>query len=333
MKNKAVILRNRPKGMVNEDDFQFRDIGINNLDDGEVLIQNLYLSVDPYMRGRMNEDKSYIEPFKIHQPINGRVIGEIVKSNSTRFQKGDKVFGILDWAEYVVTNDRVIDKIDEDVNSLLSYFHILGMPGLTAYLGLTKIGEPKRGETIIVSGAGGAVGMIVGQLAKIFGCKVVGITGSNEKKKYLINHLKFDNVINYRETKNLKEKLREVCPTGVDIYFDNVGGYISDEVYLQMNFYGRIVLCGQISQYNNTELEFGKRVFPHFLTRSVKLQGFILKDFKQNFEEASNELRDLYNKDKLQHKEHIYVGLENTPKAIIGLFNGENLGKSVVKVH
>lgn len=331
LENRTIILKSRPKGMVSEDNFRMIDLHVKDLSIGEVLIKMLYLSVDPYMRGRMNDTKSYITPFELGKPLKGRVIGEVVDTKSALFEKGDKITGMLDWADYSIANESEIEKIDETIKPITSILHVLGMTGMTAYVGLLKIGDPKFGETIVVSSAGGAVGMLVGQIGKIFGCKIIGITGSENKVEYLRRDLKFDYVINYKQTENLDELIQRLCPEGVDIYFDNVGGPISDSIYSQMNFHGRIVLCGQISQYNNAEIEFGPRHYSHFLTRSVKLQGFIVGDYKEHFSEARTNLLKWLNEDKIVQKEYFVHGLENAPKGLIGLFNGKNFGKTLIK--
>lgn len=219
--------------MITDDNFEIKHLELPELKDGEVRIKTLYLSVDPYMRGRMNVAKSYIEPYELNQPINGRVIGEVISSRSFNLKVGDKVFGILDFGEFVQAVDSELEKIsDDDIQPITAFLHVLGMPGMTAYLGFSKIGEPRAQETVVVSGAGGAVGMIVGQLAKIYGCRVIGITGSEHKRTYLLDELGFDAVINYKQTESLEEELRRLAPEGVDIYYDNVGGDISDIVYL-----------------------------------------------------------------------------------------------------
>ncbi|WP_096200106.1 NADP-dependent oxidoreductase [Bacillus sp. FJAT-45350] len=330
--NRQILLASRPKEMIQLQNFEITNTVITSIQKEQVLVKSLYLSIDPYMRGRMNNEKSYIAPFNIGEPLKGRVIGEVVKSNLQTFKVGDLVTGMLDWADYTLANEEELKKLEDDIQPITTHLHILGMPGLTAYFGLTKIGKPRKNETFVVSGAGGAVGMIVGQLAKLYGCKVVGITGSEYKKRYLKEVLHFDHVINYK-IDNLKKELKKVSPDGVDIYFDNVGGEISDVVCLQMNFHGRVVLCGQISQYNNGTIEFGPRLFPYFLTRSIKLGAFILRDYNSEFVTAKRELLEWFNEGKLLHKEHLIEGLENAPNALIGLFQGDNIGKMLVSVN
>lgn len=318
--------------MVCAENFRMIDSPVYIFSMGEVLVKALYLSVDPYMRGRMNDAKSYIPQFELGKPLKGRVIGEVVETKSLLFEKGDLVTGMLDWAEYSIANENQIEKIDSNINPITLVLHELGMTGLTAYIGLLKIGELKPGETIVVSSAGGAVGMLVGQIAKIYNCKIIGITGSEKKKGYLQKELKFDHVINYNQTENLASEIQNLCSEGIDLYFDNVGGTISDVIYSNMNFHGRIVLCGQISQYNNTEVELAPRLYPYFLTRSIKLQGFIVGDYKAYFSEARTNILTWLNANKIVHKEYIVNGLENAPNGLIGLFNGENIGKTLVKI-
>lgn len=329
--NRQILLANRPKGLPDESTFKLIETTIPELGEGEVLVETHYLSVDPYMRGRMRDAKSYAEPFKVGEPLTARVVGKVIESRDSRFAEGDYVRGTLDWADFTVTNGDALEKINPEV-PITTYLHVLGMTGMTAYFGLLDIGQPKEGETVVVSGAAGAVGMVVGQIAKLKGCRVVGIAGSDEKVKFLKNELGFDEVINYKTTTNLKEDLRKACPNGIDVYFDNVGGEISDTVFFQLNFHARVALCGQIAHYNATEVEYGPRFLSYLLTRSVLLKGFIVGDYKDRFEEGKRDLTKWFSEGKLKYRENIVDGLENAPKAFLGLFSGENIGKQLVRV-
>ncbi|HSN09736.1 MAG TPA: NADP-dependent oxidoreductase [Hanamia sp.] len=280
-----IVLASRPKGMPTKDQFRTETVTLPGLQEGEVLVKALYFSVDPYMRGRMNDAKSYAPPYKIDEPIMGGAIGEIVETKSGNFQHGDVVQGFLPWATETVQKAETLQKIDVNLAPAPYYLGILGMPGLTAYFGLLHIGKPKSGETVVISGAAGAVGIVVGQIAKLKGCRVVGIAGSDEKIKMLKDEFGFDEVINYKTTSDMKKAIKETCPDGVDIYFDNVGGPISDAVIANINFHARIVLCGQISLYNAAEVPMGPRLQPMLLTRSVLMQGFIVGNFKDHFRE------------------------------------------------
>jgi NADPH-dependent curcumin reductase CurA len=300
--------------------------------DGQMLLHTRFLSVDPYMRNRMDDKKSYAPPFKLYEVINGRTVGEVIESKSDNFVKGNFVVGNLGWQDYSIANEREVRKINPEIAPVSTALGILGMPGLTAYFGLMDIGQPSYGETIVVSGAAGAVGTIVGQIARIHGCNVVGIAGSDKKTKYLVDELGFDKAINYRTAYDFKKKLREACPDGVDIYFDNVGGEISDDVLSLINNNARIVLCGQISFYNQSHISTGPRIQQQLLTYSALMKGFLVSNYADLFEEGIGQLQFWLKEKKLKYAENIIEKLENTPKAFIGLFSGENLGKQIVKV-
>jgi NADPH-dependent curcumin reductase CurA len=300
--------------------------------DGQVLLRTRFLSVDPYMRGRMNDRKSYVPPFQINEVLNGGVVAEVIESKSSNFVKGDFVVGNLGWQDYSIAGEKEVRKINPEIAPVSTALGVLGMPGLTAYFGFLDIGKPKQDETVVISGAGGAVGTVVGQIAKIRGCRVVGIAGSEKKTKYLIDELGFDFAINYRTTSDLKKELNEVCPDGVDIYFDNVGGDISDAVLSLINNNARIVLCGQISLYNEKHIPMGPRIQPQLLTHSAVMKGFIVRNYADRFNEGISQLAVWLKEKKLKYAENIVEGLENAPKAFIGLFTGENLGKQLVKV-
>ncbi|WP_026678711.1 NADP-dependent oxidoreductase [Fictibacillus gelatini] len=331
-KNKQILLVSRPKGTPTIENFKFIETDIKAPADGEVLIRTLYLSVDPYMRGRMSGRKSYVPPYELNEVVQGGVVGEVVESKSDQFKKGDIVLGNLGWQTYSVVSADRIGKIDPDLAPITTALGVLGMTGLTAYFGLLDIGQPKEGETVVVSGAAGAVGMVVGQIAKIKGARVVGIAGSEEKIAYLTEELGFDAAINYKTADNIKEKLQEACPNGVDVYFDNVGGSISDAVLSLINKGARIPLCGQISLYNLEKADVGPRIQTQLLINSALMKGFIVSDYQERFKEGMADLAKWVKDGKIKYKENIIEGFENTVEAFLGLFKGENLGKQLVKV-
>lgn len=330
--NRQIILLERPKGLPDPSNFKINETEIPELKNGEIIVQTHYLSVDPYMRARMRDEESYAKPFEIGKPLKGRVVGRVVNSNHSEFEVGNFVTGMLDWADYSISDGNGIKKINPDIAPISVNLHVLGMPAITAYFGLLDIAKPKSGETVVVSGAAGAVGTVVGQLAKLKGCYVVGIAGSNEKKEFLEKEIGFDKVINYNATSNIKEDLLKVCPKGIDIYFDNVGGEISDVALSLLNFHSRVTICGQIAHYNTETIEMGPRLFSHFVTRSVLLKGFIVRDYAERFEEATAHLSEWFSEGKLKYRENIIEGLENAPNAFLGLFHGDNIGKQMVKV-
>jgi NADPH:quinone reductase len=331
-RNQQILLINRPKGMPTEADFKWEEIPIPQPGEGEVLVKTLYLSVDPYMRGRMNDSKSYVAPFELNQPISGGVVGEVVESKAPGLGAGDIVVGMLDWKKYQTVSAHGVKKIDPTVAPITTALGVVGMPGLTAYFGLLDIGKPQPGETVVISGAAGAVGMVVGQIAKIKGCRVVGIAGSDAKIEYLVKQLGFDAAINYKTETNLKAALKEACPNGVDIYFDNVGGEVSDAVMTLINPHARIPLCGQIALYNMEKVAIGPRIQPLLLINKALIKGFIVSDYAERFEEGTRQLALWVKEGKLRYEETIVDGFENTIQAFLGLFSGENLGKQLVKV-
>lgn len=331
MTTKQIVLASRPKGLPNPGNFKIINFELPEIKTGEVLLKALYYSVDPYMRGRMNDAKSYAPPFEIDKPITGSVIAKVLQSKSDNFKIADVVAGMLPWQEEMVADENILKVIDTTIAPASYYLGILGMTGLTAYFGLMKIGKPKAGETVVVSGAAGAVGVVVGQIAKIQGCHVVGIAGTDEKIKLLKDQFGFDEAINYKTTAHLKNAIAKACPKGVDIYFDNVGGEISDAVISNINFYARIPLCGQISLYNNVEMPMGPRLQPMLLTRSVLMQGFIIGNFKEQFPEGIKQLAEWVKEGRLKFTETTEHGFEKLPAALIGLFKGENTGKMIVE--
>jgi NADPH-dependent curcumin reductase CurA len=330
--NNVISLYKRPVGKPTLGDFSFTEEEMPVSHHGEVLIKTLYVSVDPYLRGRMNDSKSYVLPFALGKPLQSGSIAEVVESSVPQFKKGDFVMDNLDWKEYQVSTGKGLVKIDTANCELSKYLGILGMTGLTAYFGLIEIADPKEGETIVVSGAAGAVGSVAGQIGKIRGCHVVGITGSDEKATLLKSKFKFDAAINYKSTGNLDEAIKKACPNGVDVYFDNVGGEISDAVLRNINKHARISICGAISLYNETRQPVGPRVQPLLLTNSATMRGFIISDFSHRFEEGIMHLTTWLKEGKLTYTETIVEGFDKLPQVFIDLFEGKNEGKMIVKV-
>ncbi len=330
--SQTILLNKRPIGKPQLTDFKFIAENEPQIGMGEMLLKTCYVSVDPYLRGRMSDAKSYVPPFQLQKPISSGIIAEVIESNHTEFHKGDFVSGLLEWKEYQKSNGEGLLKITPSKTPLSAYLGILGMTGLTAYLGLTQIGAPKKGETIVVSGAAGAVGSVVGQIGKILGCRVVGIAGTDEKVKMLKSKFGFDEVINYNTTKNLSKAVAASCPGGVDVYFDNVGGSVSDGVLLNLNRFARIIVCGSISVYNETSTPTGPRVEPLLIKNSALMQGFIVANYAKKFPEAMGQLSEWLTEGKLTYTETIVEGFDAIPQAFINLFEGKNKGKMIVKV-
>ncbi|OAT85065.1 NADP-dependent oxidoreductase [Bacillus sp. MKU004] len=327
-----IQLVSRPEGMPEESDFLYKEVDVPHPSQGEVLIKTLYLSVDPYMRGRMSDAKSYVEPFRLNEALSGGVVGEVMESKSEQFKQGDFVVGMLPWQEYSLAGEKEVRSIDPDAAPLSTHLSVLGLTGLTAYFGLLDIGQPKAGETVVVSGAAGAVGSVVGQIAKIKGARVVGIAGSEEKVNYLKETLGFDEAINYKETDDIYSTLKEACPDGVDVYFENVGGEIGDAAISLLNKHGRVPVCGAISSYNKTDRDLGPRVQSKLIKSSALMKGFVVNDYSDRFKEGATELGQWLSEGKLQYEETITEGFDNVTDAFLGLFQGKNLGKQLVKV-
>lgn len=328
---RQIVLASRPQGLPTLDNFRIETFELPPLKEDEVQVQGLYYSVDPYMRGRMNEAKSYISTFEIDQPISGGVVGKVLKSNVASLKVGDHVLGRLPWREQINAPIKLLQVINPTIAPPSYYLGILGMPGLTAYFGLLEICKPKAGETGVVSGAAGAVGMVVGQLARIQGCRVVGITGSDEKAAILKTEFGFDEVINYKTTLDLGEELAKACPMGIHFYFDNVGGDLSDVVLSHINTYARIAICGQISLYNSTDTPVGPRIQPQLLARNALMQGFSVSNYQNRFGEGFQRMSRWIREGKLKYRETIIKGFDQLPHAFIGLFKGHNMGKMIVE--
>ena len=328
MENKRVVLASRPKGWVTEDNFRLETSPLPRPAEGEVLVKNLWLSLDPYMRGRMSDAKSYVKGVDIGEVMVGQTVGEVVESRNEKFMQGDKVLTQLGWQLFGSTKEAT--RVDGTKTPLSYYLGCLGMPGMTAYFGLKEIGQPKAGETVVVSAASGAVGSVVGQLAKSWGCRAVGIAGGAEKCGYVTRELGFDACVDYKAG-NLHRDLKEACPTGVDVYFDNVGGVTLDTLLRLMNVHSRIIVCGLISEYNATE-PYGYRNLRSVLVNRIKVQGMIVFDWRERYGEALKALAGMHAQGKLKTRESIVEGLENAPRGLISLLKGGNFGKQLVKL-
>jgi NADPH:quinone reductase len=330
LQNKEIRLASRPTGVPTEENFHLTHTTIGEPAEGEVLLRTKFISVDPYLRGRMRDRRSYVPPFEIGQVISSALVGEVMESRSVKLKPGDLVTGYGGWRLYNIVNPDEWRKLPEGFPPSAS-LGVLGATGLTAYFGLLDVGQPKEGETLVVSGAAGAVGMTVCQIAKIKGCRVVGIAGGPNKQNYLQSELGIDVALDYKHG-DIREALQRACPDGVDIYFDNVGGEISDAVISLINKRARVIICGQISIYNSDKLEVGVKPQPYLLINSAVMQGFIITDYMPRFPEGIVQLGQWFAEGRLKYAETIVEGFENTPAAFIGLFSGANLGKQIVKV-
>lgn len=330
--SREIRLKKRPMGMPAESNFELADVHLGEIEDGQVLVRNLYMSVDPYMRGRMVDRESYVPPFEVGRALEGAAIGQVVDSKNDRFKPGDHVQSFLGWREYFVSDGSGLMPVDAGLAPLTAYLGVLGMTGMTAYFGLLKIGEPKEGETVFVSAASGAVGAVVCQIAKLKGCRVVGSAGSEAKVDWLINQAGIDVAFNYKAEKDLITKLQTLCPEGVDVYFENVGGVHLEAALESMNDFGRVVLCGMISQYNDILPPKGPANLSNVIRRRIRLQGFIVSDFLNEYKQFHTDMAQWISEGKIKYKETIVQGIQNGPKAFIGLFKGENFGKMLVKL-
>ena len=329
---RRVVLVRRPPGEPAESDFRVETAPMPQPGAGQVLVRVIYLSLDPYMRGRMRDAASYAAPVALGDAMPGGTVGEVVRSNHPAFAAGDIVEDRLGWQEYAVANGATLRKIDPSIAPISTANGVLGMPGMTAWFGLLEIGQPKPGETVVVSAASGAVGQVVGQLAKLAGCRVIGIAGGAAKCDFVMNELGFDDAVDYKAASDIEAALRTACPAGIDVYFDNVGGPVTDAVVPLLNFWARIPLCGSISAYNADKPEVGPRILWPFVGRRVKLQGFIVSDFAPRFDPARRAMGELVRSGRLKYKEDIVEGIEKAPRAFIGLLRGENFGKLQVRL-
>lgn len=330
--NRQFQLAARPVGMPKESDFKLVESPMPAAADGQVLVKTVYLSVDPYMRGRITGVKTYADPVNVGDVMVGGAVGQVVESKSAGLAAGDLVVGFWGWQQYAAVNGRALQKLDPAIAPVSTALGVLGMPGMTAYFGFLDICKPQPGETVLVSGAAGAVGSLVGQIAKIKGCRAVGIAGADPKIGWLVDELGFDVAFNYKTTSDYSAKLKELCPKGIDCYFDNVGGAITDAVLPLMNVFGRVSICGQISQYNLEKPEPGPRLLGYVLVKQLKMEGFIVSRFQSRFGEGIVQMVQWLREGKLKYREEVVEGFENTVRAFIGLLRGDNTGKMLVKV-
>jgi NADPH-dependent curcumin reductase len=328
MENKRWVLASRPTAAVTEDNFRLETVPVPALADGEVLVKNLWLSLDPYMRGRLSAAKSYVKGVDIGEVMVGQTAGEVVESKNPGFRKGDSVLTQLGWQLYGVAKD--VTRVDASRTPLSYYLGILGMPGMTAYFGLKEIGQPQAGETVVVSAASGAVGSVVGQLARLWGCRAAGIAGGAQKCDYVTRELGFDACVDYKAGK-LQADLEAACPKGIDVYFDNVGGPVLDTVLRLMNLRSRIVVCGMIADYSSAE-PYGVKSLRAVLVNRIKMQGMIVFDWKDRYGEGMQAIGTALADGKLKYRESVAEGLQSAPRALIGLLKGENFGKQLVRL-
>jgi NADPH2:quinone reductase len=330
--NRTFLLAERPEGTPDRDTFELVEEDVPEPGPGEALVRTLYLSVDPYMRGRMDAGESYAEPWDVGEPLRAGVVGEVVESNGAGFEPGDVVTGNLRWADYATAPGTELQPVDPDLGPISTALGVLGMPGRTAYFGTREVAEPKAGDTFVVTGAAGAVGSVAGQIAKRSGARVVGFAGSDEKVAFLEDDLGFDAGINYKTTDDYRSALDEAAPDGVDSYFDNVGGPITDAVFSKLNVDARVAVCGQISLYNADQLPTGPRKLGKLIETRARVEGLLVGDFAPRFEAATRQLAEWVADGSIQYRETVTEGLENAPDAFLGLFEGENIGKQLVKV-
>jgi NADPH-dependent curcumin reductase CurA len=332
IETREVVLAARPAGWPTESDFRIVTRTLPDPAAGEITIEVAHLSVDPYMRGRMRDAPSYAPPVQLGDKMTGAGVGRVILSRSPRFQPGDWVQGVTGWCSHTVTDARGFRKLDPSVAPVSSALGVLGMTGLTAYFGLLDVGKPQPGETVLVSGAAGAVGSVAGQISRILGCRTAGIAGSDAKVAWLVDELGFDAAFNYKTATDYRDRIAAMCPNGVDVYFDNVGGEITDAVFPLLNVHARIPVCGQISQYNSEQPELGPRLFWLLITKRARMEGFLITDFSGRFREALDQLTQWYREGRLTHREEIRYGLENTSTAFLDMMAGRNIGKMIVTV-
>ncbi|MEL6671781.1 MAG: NADP-dependent oxidoreductase [Bacteroidota bacterium] len=331
--NRQILLASRPVGLPTRENWDFTAEETRDLAEGEVLVRTHYISLDPAMRGWMNDSRSYIRPVKIGEVMRAGTVGEVVASEDPAFKAGDFVSGNGGVQEYFVSKAKHLIKVDPRLAPLPTYLGTLGMPGMTAYFGLLDVGKPVEGDTVLVSGAAGAVGSVVGQIAKIKGCRVVGIAGGPEKCKYLVETLGFDEAIDYKNSEeSVRKAIRRTCPDGVNVYFDNVGGDILDAALANLAMHARIVICGAISQYNNTVPVKGPTNYLSLLVFRATMQGMVVFDYQERYGMAAMEMAGWIAQGKLNHTTHIEEGLENFPETLLRLFDGNKRGKLVLKV-
>lgn len=330
--NKQIRLASRPSGWVTADNFTMTEEAVPAIAEGQLLVRNIFMSVDPYMRGRMNDSKSYVPPFQIGEVLQAGVVGQVVASENEGFAEGDYVTGMLGWENYSVTDGAQLRKVAQSPLPLSYHLGVLGMPGMTAYVGLFTIAEAKPDDVVFVSAASGAVGSVVGQLAKLHGCRVTGCAGSDDKVAMLTDSLGYDAAFNYRSSKSLTASIRGVCPAGIDVDFENVGGDIFEAAIWNMSVFGRIALCGMIANYNDEQLEPGPRGMMAVIGRRLTIRGFIVTDHPEACKEYVGKASAWLAKGKLTYHETIAEGIENAPAAFIDMLHGRNTGKQIVQL-
>lgn len=329
--NKQIRLAQYPEGLPADDTWNLVEGDIPHPADGQFVVRNHYISLDPAMRGWIRDVRSYLPPVQIDEVMRAGAVGEVVESKHDAFKVGAKVQGIFGVQQYAVSDGKGVSPVDDSVAELPLFLATLGMPGMTAYFGLLEIGQPKEGDTVVVSAASGAVGQVVGQIAKIKGCRVVGIAGGPEKCSWVVNELGFDACIDYKN-EDVGKGLKEHCPDRIDVYFDNVGGEILDEVLKRLNMGARIPICGAISQYNNTDAVRGPSNYMNLLVSRARMEGFVVFDFAKRYREAAIEMAGWIAQGKLKYKLDIDEGIENFPSTLRKLFTGDNFGKLLLKV-
>ncbi len=327
-----IHLASRPEGMPRPENFELVETDVPEPKDGEFLVQNEWISVDPYMRGRMRDTQSYVPPFELGQPMQGGCVGKVIESNHPDFATGDYVLGELGWRVFWTSDGSNATKIDAERSDAKNYLGVLGLTGMTAYYGLLKLGIPQQGDTVFVSAASGAVGSIVCQIAKIKGCRVVGSSGSPAKIEWLKDKAGIDEALNYHDADDLSARLAELCPNGIDIYFDNVGGDHLEAAIDNMNNFGRIVCCGMISGYNDSEPAPGPRNLMQLIGKRLRMEGFIVRDHMDIRDEFFREMMNWIDAGKIVWEETITEGIADAPQAFINLFEGDKMGKALVKV-
>lgn len=331
-RSKEIHLANRPTGFPDDTNFIVKEVDLTDPNTDEVLVKNLWMSVDPYMRGRMIDRKSYVPPFQIDQVLEGGAIGIVEKSNSSNLNEGDYVMSNYGWREYFVTNENNLKVINPEFGPIQAYLGALGMPGLTAYAGLLEVGKLQDGENVLVSAAAGAVGSVVCQIAKAKGCKVYGTSGSDEKCSWLEKELGIDKAINYKKVDNLISEYRSQITDGIDVYFENVGGDHLEAAINILNVGGRIALCGMIDQYNDEAVRSGPSNLMMLIIKNASMEGFIVSKYNHLQEQFLNDMKGWIDSGKLSWKETVVEGIDNAPKAFINLFSGKNTGKMLVKI-
>ncbi len=330
--SREIRLREHPVGTPTAETFELAEVSVPKPGEDEFLVRNIWMSVDPYMRGRMMGLKTYVDPFQIGEPLNGGCVGQVVESNHSDYAVGDYVMGMLGWREHWVSNGREVRKIDPSLAPIQSFLGVLGMPGMTAYAGLVRVGKVAEGDTVFVSAAAGAVGSVVCQIAKVKGCRVVGSAGSQEKIEWLREEAGVDYVFNYKEVDDISKELGKACPDGIDLYFENVGGDHLEAALARMNDFGRVVVCGLIDQYNAPTPPPGPRSFVNIIPKRLRIEGFIVTDHLDITPQFFADMGSWIAAGKLKWRETVVEGLENAPSAFLGLFKGENIGKMLVKV-